>query len=72
MHVRPERPGAAGSRALPRLSATAEALASIVAGALSPVAAAEAGLVEDARGAAELVEPWFRARPAFLYPMNAF
>jgi predicted acetyltransferase len=72
LHVRPERPGAAGSRALPRLSAPVEALASIVAGALSPVAAAEAGLVDDARGAAELLEPWFRARPAFLYPMNAF
>ena len=73
LYVRPERPGGkAASRALPRLTAPVDALASIVAGTLSPVAAAEAGLVEDARGAAELIEPWFRARPAFLYPMNAF
>jgi hypothetical protein len=34
--------------------------------------AAEAGLVEDVRGAAELIEPWFRARAAFLHPMNGF
>ena len=72
LHVRPERPGAAGARTLPRLTTPVDTLASIVAGALSPVAAAESGLLEDARGAAELVEPWFRARPAFLYPMNAF
>jgi len=69
--VRPERPGAR-RRALPRLSASAGALASIVAGALGAVRAAEIGLVEDSRGAAEIVEPWFRARPAYLFPMNAF
>jgi predicted acetyltransferase len=69
--VRPERPGGRG-RALPRLTAGAGALASIVAGTLGPLRAAEAGLVEDARGAAEVMEPWFRARPAYLYPMNAF
>ncbi len=72
MLVRPERPGARGSRALPRLATPVDALASIVAGALSPVRAAEAGLVDDTRGAAAMLEPWFRARPAFLYPMNAF
>ena len=72
MHVRPERPGVAGSRALPRLSAPIEPLAAIVAGALSPARAVEGGLVEDVRGAAEMLEAWFRARPAFLYPMNAF
>ncbi len=69
--VRPERPGAR-RRALPRLSASAGALASIVAGTLGAVRAAEIGLVEDSRGAAEIVEPWFRARPAYLFPMNAF
>jgi predicted acetyltransferase len=72
MHVRPERPGAGGGRSLPRLSAPVDALASIVAGALSPVRAAEAGLVEETRGAAAMLEPWFRARPVFLHPMNAF
>jgi predicted acetyltransferase len=70
--VRPEPAGATGRRARPRLTASAEALGSIVAGALSPVRAAEGGLVDDARGAAEMMEPWFRSRPAFLHPMNAF
>ena len=73
LHVRAESARSAGSRArLPRLAADAETLAGIVGGALSPVRAAEAGLVDDARGAAELVDPWFRARPAFLHPFNAF
>ncbi|HTR96464.1 MAG TPA: GNAT family N-acetyltransferase [Candidatus Acidoferrales bacterium] len=72
LHVRPERAGAGGARALPRLVAPMDALGSIVAGTLSPVRAAEGGLVEDARGAAAMLEPWFRARPAFLHPMNAF
>ncbi len=71
LNVRPERAGGNG-RSLPRLAAPVEALAAIVAGALSPVTAAEGGLVEDARGAAEMAESWFRARPAFLHPMNAF
>jgi len=69
--VRPERPGAR-RRALPRLSASAGALASLVAGTIGAVRAAETGLVEEARGAAEIVEPWFRGRPAYLFPMNAF
>jgi hypothetical protein len=56
----------------PRLGATAEMLAILVSGAVSPVRAAETGLVEDVRGAAETLEPWFRARPVFLMPMNAF
>ena len=66
------RPARAGGGSLPRLSAGAGPLASLVSGLLSPVRAAEAGLVDDARGAAELMESWFRARPAYLYPMNAF
>ena len=68
------RPGKADARAraLPRLTASAGALASIVAGTLAPLRAAEAGLVDDARGAAEVCDGWFRGRPAYLYPMNAF
>ncbi len=71
LQVRPERAHGRG-RALPRLSAPVGALASIVAGTLAPVRAAEAGLVDDVRGAAEIMEPWFRARPAYLYSLNAF
>ncbi len=72
--VKPEPAARAGgrTRALPRLGVPIDALASIVAGMLPPTLAAEAGLVEDARGAAELAETWFRARPAYLFPMNAF
>lgn len=70
--VKPESVRAGGSKALPRLVTPVGALASIVAGTLSPSGAAEAGLVDDARGAAEMIEPWFRTRPAFLYPMNGF
>jgi predicted acetyltransferase len=69
LKVTPER---TSSRALPRLTAPVDALATIVAGTLSPVAAAECGMVESQRGAAELAEAWFRARPVYLYPMNAF
>lgn len=72
--VKPEPAARAGGRtkALPRMSVPVDVLASIVAGTLSPVLAADAGMLDDARGAAELVESWFRARPAFLYPMNGF
>lgn len=72
LHVRPETARAGGAKALPRLVAPVDALAAIAAGTLSPIAAAEAGLVDDARGAAALIEPWFRGRPAFLHPMNGF
>jgi predicted acetyltransferase len=71
LQVRGEK-SARGGRALPRLSLSVEMLAGLVAGSLSPVRAAEGGLIEDTRGAAEMVEPWFRGRPAFVYPMNAF
>jgi len=71
--VRGETARQAASRdKLPRLTASAEALAIVVAGAVSPVVAVERGLVEDQRGAAALVEPWFRTRPVFLMPMNGF
>jgi predicted acetyltransferase len=63
---------ARGRRRLPRLSVPADALGPILAGTLSPVAAAEHGLIEAGSGAAEIVEPWFRARPAFLHSLNVF
>jgi len=73
LSVRAETAQQAASRdRLPRLTASAEALAILVAGAVSPVVAAERGLVEDLRGAAALVDPWFRTRPVFLMPMNGF
>jgi predicted acetyltransferase len=63
---------ARGRPRLPRLSVPAEALGPLLAGALSPVAAAAAGLIESSGGAAEIAEPWFRARPAFLHSLNVF
>jgi predicted acetyltransferase len=71
--VRAERALSAASRARrPQLATSAETLAILVAGAMSPSRAVEAGLAHDVRGAAEILEPWFRARPAFLMPMNGF
>jgi predicted acetyltransferase len=57
---------------LPRLSVPADALGPILAGTLSPVAAAEHGLIESSSGAAEIAEGWFRAGPAFLQSLNVF
>lgn len=59
-------------RSTPRLRAPVDVLAQLYAGALSPLRAAEAGLVESSHGAAEIAEGWFRARPAFIYPFNLF
>ncbi len=59
-------------RRTPSLRAPVDVLAQIYAGALSPMRAAEAGLVESTQGAAEIADGWFRARPAFLYPFNLF
>lgn len=56
----------------PRLQVPADALGPIVAGTLSPVTAAEQGLIESGGGAAEIAEPWFRTRPAFLHSLNVF
>jgi predicted acetyltransferase len=55
-----------------RLRAPIDVLAQIVGGALSPLRAAEVGLVDASGSAAEVAEAWFRARPAFLYQLNAF
>jgi len=59
-------------RRAPRLGARVDVLAQLYAGALSPMRAAEAGLVESSHGAAEIADGWFRARPAFIYPFNLF
>jgi predicted acetyltransferase len=56
----------------PRLHVGAEALGPLVAGTLSPVRAAELGLIESSGGGAEAIESWFRARPVYLYGLNAF
>jgi len=57
---------------LPRLRVPAEMVGPILAGTVAPPCAAESGLVESSGGAAEIVEPWFRARAAFLHPLNGF
>lgn len=59
-------------RRAPRLSVPVDILAQLYSGALSPVRAAEVGLLESTQGAAEVAEAWFRARPAFLHPFNLF
>ncbi len=59
-------------RRLPRLTVSAEALATLMAGAISPMRAAEIGMIGSTLGAAEVVEYWFRTRPAFLFQANAF
>ena len=61
-----------GRPRLPRLTVSADALGPILAGTLSPVSAAAHGLIDSTSGAAEIVEPWFRARPAFLHSLNVF
>jgi predicted acetyltransferase len=73
LHVRPEvaRAAGRGARRLPRLEVPADLLGPLVAGTLPPTGAAAAGLIESS-GGAEVVEPWFRAKPAFLYSMNVF
>ena len=35
-------------------------------------AASEAGLLDDPRGAAAVIESWFRTRPVFVMPFNGF
>jgi len=61
-----------GRPRLPRLSVPAHLLGPLLAGTLSPVAAAGHGLIESGAGAAEIVEPWFRTGPAFLHSLNVF
>ncbi|TMQ69330.1 MAG: GNAT family N-acetyltransferase [Candidatus Eisenbacteria bacterium] len=66
------RVGPEPSRRLPRLGMPTDVLAPILAGTLSPVRAAEVGLVSSSGGGAELAEPWFRHRPVYLHQFNAF
>jgi len=70
LRVRPA--GAAGRDARARLDVGIDSLALVVSGAVSPARAVEAGWLASVNGAAELVEPWFRARSVFVMPMNAF
>lgn len=72
LKVRPEvaRPGVRAR--LPRLKVPADALGPLLAGTLPPTRAAEVGLIGSVDGAAEVVEHWFRSRPVFLYPLDAF
>jgi len=62
----------AGKRRPPRLRMPMDALGSIAAGTLAPRRAAESGLIEASGGADEIVDGWFRSRPAFLYQLNGF
>jgi predicted acetyltransferase len=70
LSVRPEAPRA--REALPRIGMSIETLAILAAGAVSPVALAEHGLIDDSRGDARRIEAWFRGRAPFLLQMNAF
>ena len=56
----------------PRVKLPIDQLSTMIAGALSPARAAEAGLVESQNGGVEVIEHWFRTRPAFLHVLNAF
>src|SRR5262249_17730760 len=60
--VRAESTRGAGRESPPRLTTSVELLAILAAGAVHPLRAVEAGLVESHGGAAERIEPWFRAR----------
>jgi len=77
LSVKPEaaRPAKSGrvrrAAGVPRLQVPADVLGPLLAGTLSASGAAAAGLI-GASGGAEVVDSWFRARPAFLYPMNVF
>ena len=70
LKVRPET--GRSRRRLPRVELGADMLGPLVAGTLSPICADEVGLIGSANGGAETIEHWFRARPAFLYRLNAF
>jgi predicted acetyltransferase len=76
LHVKPEAAGGGHAARTargrpPRLRVSSDALGPLLAGTLSATGAAAAGLIESG-GGAEVVESWFRAKPAFLYPMNVF
>jgi predicted acetyltransferase len=70
--VRVQTGQARSRKRVPRLKLDIAMLGPLVAGTLSPTRAAEIGLIESISGGADIVEPWFRTRPAFLYQGNAF
>ncbi len=71
LHVSAETTRAGVRRRLPRLVVPAEMIGPIIAGTLSPTRAAEAGLIGSS-GGAEAIEPWFRGRTAYVFPLNGF
>jgi predicted acetyltransferase len=56
----------------PRVRLPVDLLATFLGGTLSPARAAEAGLCDSSDGGAEVMEFWFRTRPAFLHLLNGF
>jgi len=71
LHLSAEATRARIRRRLPRLVVPAALIGPIITGTLSPTRAAEAGLIASS-GGAEAIEPWFRGRTAYLYPLNGF
>jgi predicted acetyltransferase len=65
-------PATGASRRRARVMLAADVLGPVVAGTLLPVRAAEVGLLESSGGGAEVIERWFRARPAFVHYFNMF
>jgi predicted acetyltransferase len=65
-------PAGPRSRRRPRVTLTADVLGPVIAGTLLPTRAAEVGLLESSGGGAEVIERWFRTRPAFLHFFNMF
>lgn len=57
---------------LPRIEVGADMLGPLVAGTVSPARVSEMGLIQASGGAEEIVERWFRARPAYVHPLNVF
>jgi predicted acetyltransferase len=70
--VRVQTTQARSSKRVPRLKLDVGMLGPLMAGAISPTRAAEVGLIESISGGADIIEPWFRTRPAFLYQANVF
>jgi predicted acetyltransferase len=71
MSVRPDAARGGAKHRLPGLRVPADQLGPLVVGTIAPTRAAETGLI-GSTGGAEIVESWFRSRPAFLHPMNGF
>jgi predicted acetyltransferase len=72
LKVRPETARVGVRPRLPRVRIPADMLGPVLAGTVSASRAAEVGLIDAKDGADEIIEGWFRTRPAFLYHFNAF